>query len=385
VSARVIALNLLHRYLFRDVLFATVAAVSLFALVLLSGVAIHDLVSRTASGQLTIAQAGEMLLFILPSLLTYSLPFGLLTAVLLVLGRLSAQNEITAMRSAGLGLVRIAAPVLLIAVLGVATGLVINFEYAPRLKRIYREMLFEAGQTNPESLVVPGTFIREFPGIVAYVGEREGRAFRNVWVWELDDKHRVTRATWLEQAELRFDDLSNELVIVANGEVRSEIRNEKAPEDFSRSPFFPQVDARGYERRFEIGDVFEHKIFEPKVTWMTWGELWEEYHRLQGLSAPEHREKLQEVKMSFHEKSARAFAVLSIALVAVPLGIQTRRKETSANLGIAMGLLLLFEAGFVAVGWLGKSPELHPELLLWIPNFLFQILGTWLWSRFGRN
>lgn len=385
VSAGVIALNLLHRYLFRDVLFATLAAVALFALLLLSGVAIHDLVSRTAAGQLTVVQASETLLLILPSLLTYSLPFGLLTAVLLVLGRMSAQNEVTAMRSAGLGLVRISAPVLLIAVLGVAAGLVINFEYAPSLKLKYRKILFEAGQANPESLIAPGTFVRSFPGFVVYAGEREGGAFRDVWVWEQDDQHRVKRVTWLEQAQLRFDDVRNDLLVVANGEVRAEVRNDATPEDFSKSPYFPQVDAVGYERRFPIGDVFRKKAFEPKVSWMTYGELRDEYHRLQGLPAKKDQDRLQDVKMSFHEKAARAFAVLSVAFVAVPLGIQTRRKETSANLGVAMGLVLLMEAGFVAVSWLGKSPELHPELLLWLPNFAFQILGVWLWTRFGRN
>ena len=115
VSLAAGALNLLHRYLFREVLFSTVVAVALFAFVLLGGTAIHDIVGRAASGQLTLEQSAEMIGLLTPFVLTYALPFGLLTAVLLVLGRVSAQHEVTAMRSAGFSLMQIGAPVVFIA------------------------------------------------------------------------------------------------------------------------------------------------------------------------------------------------------------------------------------------------------------------------------
>ena len=100
---------------------------------------------------------------------------------------------------------------------------------------------------------------------------------------------------------------------------------------------------------------------------------------------PEDVARLHDVRMNLHEKGALAFSVLSFALVAVPLGIQTRRKETSANLGIALGMMLVFYFGLTAVSWLGRRPELHPELLLWVPNLAFQLTGAWMWWQLGRN
>ncbi len=380
-----VALNLLHRYLFREVLFATLVAVALFALVLLSGIAVHDLVVRTAAGQLTVEETGQMVLLAVPSVMTYAFPFGLLTAVLLVLGRVSAQHEITAMRCAGMGLLRISAPVLAIAVLGVAMCLVLNFEYAPQTKLRYRELLFEVGQTNPESLVVPGTFVRDFPGVVVYVGSRDGPILNDVWVWTVDEEHRVTSSTWVERAEIRVDQTAETISILARGQVRGERRDEKHPEDFSKPPQPVFFDAQRPVWEAKLGEIFKRKVFVPKVAWMDFGELMAERRRLRGSEKPEDRARYLEVQMNLHEKGALAFSVLSFAFVAVPLGIQTRRKETSANLGLALGMILAYYFGLTAVGWLTRRPDLRPDLLLWAPNLVFQMLAGWMWWRFGKN
>src|SRR4029079_9420821 len=47
-------------------------------------------------------QAAKMLSYFMPSITTYSLPISALFATTVVYGRLAADNEITAMRSAGI-------------------------------------------------------------------------------------------------------------------------------------------------------------------------------------------------------------------------------------------------------------------------------------------
>src|SRR3954468_6352840 len=49
------------------------------------------------------AQATKMLSYFMPAMTTYSLPIAALFATTVVYGRLAADNEITAMRSAGIG------------------------------------------------------------------------------------------------------------------------------------------------------------------------------------------------------------------------------------------------------------------------------------------
>ena len=124
-------MNLLQRHIFKSVLFSCAAAVGLFAFVLTVGNVVRDLLGYLVAGQLAPELFLELLLLIPPFVLSYALPFGVLTGVLLVLGRMSAEHEITAIRAAGLGLGWVARPILILAALGVALGLVINFQFMP--------------------------------------------------------------------------------------------------------------------------------------------------------------------------------------------------------------------------------------------------------------
>jgi lipopolysaccharide export system permease protein len=375
--------NLLHRYLFRDLLGATVAGVALFAFLLLAGNAIKDVIGPLVDRLLTVSQSMELLGLVVPFVLPYALPMGLLTAVLLVLGRVSAQHEITAMRAAGLGIMRIAAPVLLLAIGGVAVSLVVNFLYAPQAKTLYRQILSDTGKKNPLGLLVPKQFVREFPGFVIYVGEREGDTLRDVWVWILDKQHRVTRfargasgtnLTWNTEEQTISLELQNAYI---------EDRSADSPESFDRPP----VTATGKTLpiSFPLSKVFKKSVFTQKVSWMDFSQLTAERRRLAASSDPEDRARLLQVNIDLHEQATLAFSVLSLVMVGVPLGIRTGRTETSANLGLALLLTMAFYFVMIAVGWVDDKPQFHPELLLWIPNIVFQVLGGWMWWRLGRN
>ena len=77
--------------------------------------------------------------------------------------------------------------------------------------------------------------------------------------------------------------------------------------------------------------------------------------------------------------------VVSFALIGVPLGIKISRRETSANLGLALVLVLGYYLLTVMVKWLDRHPEFRPDLLLWLPNLAFLALGIWLFSRIDRK
>jgi lipopolysaccharide export system permease protein len=370
--------NLLHRYLFRELLGTTIAAVSLFAFVLLTGNAIKDIIERLADGILSLETSIKMLALLLPFVLTYALPMGMLTAVLLTLGRVSAANEITAMRTAGIGLARIGAPAVFLGVLGVAVCLAVNFVYAPRMRGQYREILSDAGRKSPLNLIVERTFIRDFPRLVIYVSKRDEGVLSDVWVWELDENRAIKRFTHGEEARVRWDEKASVLGLdLRNARVQEE------PSDVSRPPRTGTSDLLSIE--VALDRVFQRRMFERRIDWMGIMELIQERRRLQASPEPADRARLVRLEMTMHENAALGFSVLSFVLIGVPLGIQTRRKETSANLGIALLLTMAYYFLMISAGWVSKYPQYHPELLLWAPNVVFQLLGGWMWWRFGRN
>ena len=85
-----------------------------------------------------------------------------------------------------------------------------------------------------------------------------------------------------------------------------------------------------------------------------------------------------------HERVSGAVACVSFALVGIPLGLKTSRRETT--IGIAISLALAFAYYFVTIlaGSLQDRPQLYPELILWAPNLVFQAVGLGLLWRASR-
>ena len=122
-------LNILQRYLLKQFFFAAFNTVLLFVFVLVAGNAVKDVLPLLASGKIEWSFFFDTLFHLIPSMVAYSLPLGILTATLLVLGRLSSQNELIAMKASGLSLWRIIAPLLLMSAIGVIFTLIVNFHW----------------------------------------------------------------------------------------------------------------------------------------------------------------------------------------------------------------------------------------------------------------
>ena len=371
-------MNLLHRHIFWSVMTTCLASVGLFAAVLILGNALKDMIGFVMAGQIGIDTFGYLMALLVPYVAAYALPMGVLLGVLLVLGRLSAQHEITAMRAAGMSLTYIARPVLILGVFGAVVALAVNFEFMPRARTAYKTILADAVQSNPLSFIVPKTFVRDFPNIVLYVDEKEGAVLRDVWFWRLDKENRVREFGRAQSGELHFDEENASLDVVLRG-VSAEARNEKDPEDYSKMMGTTSVGELPLS--FRVDDIFNRRQSRQKFGWMTFAELVMEKDRLR---AEGDTLKFMSASMAMNEKASSALAVLAFALMAIPLGVRVSRKETSANLGVALLLVMSYYFLTVIVSWLETKPALRPDLLMWCPAILFLGVGVWMFTRLDR-
>lgn len=368
-------------------LFTCIGAVALFSFVLMLGNTIRDLLGFLLSGQLSIGVFLRLIWLLIPAVAIYSLPLGMLTGVLLTLGRLSADSEITAMRAAGLSLARIARPVWILGALGAALALYVNFESMPRARVAYHKELGEAVRANPLSFIVPKTFIREFPGYVVYVGEKQGAIMHDFWLWKLDADRRVTQFVRAESGRFDYDETANDLILTLT-RAQVETRDTKRPETFTEAQLVGSFE-KSEPVRLSLDRLFGRSSVRQKIQWMTYPELQKEQTRVAALPVKpgeekQHARAVMKVSLTVQEKFTIAVSVLSFALIGVPLGIKVSRRETSANLGVAVLLALGYYVLTVMVGWLDRHPEYHPDVLLWLPNLIFLALGVWFFRRIEK-
>ncbi len=383
-------MKLLHRHIFANVTATCLAAVGVFTFILLLGNVLKDLLGYVLSGQLEFDSFLRLVGLLIPTMISYALPGSILTGVLLVLGRMSSDREITAIRASGVSVAGISAPIFFLALLGVAGSLAVNFHFMPTSRLAYQQEFDQTIRRNPLSFIVAKSFIRDFRGIVLYVGEKRGDStLKDFWLWEVDSQGRVRRFARADEGRITYDEASNNLVLTVQ-RAQIEVRDEKDPENFASISGAPAMERATFYLPLDRV-TGGGRASKPKPKWLTLSQLLEEWQRL-GAPDPtltpearaERERQRMKVQIAFHEKCATAFSVLSFALLAIPLGIKVSRKETTANLGIAVALALGYYFATFVVNSFDNQPAFRPDLLIWLPNLGFQALGIWMFRKVDR-
>src|SRR5580765_5045410 len=124
-------MRLIDRYIRRQLVVNLFFAIIVLSFVLVIGNIFRKLLPLLVNHDLPIEYLVAFVAYVLPFSLIFTIPWGLLTAVLMVFGRLSADNELTALRSNGISIGRICVPLVAIAVLCTMAYLWLNIEVAP--------------------------------------------------------------------------------------------------------------------------------------------------------------------------------------------------------------------------------------------------------------
>jgi lipopolysaccharide export system permease protein len=186
-------LKTLHLYLLRQVLATLVMTVLVFTFVLVIGNVLKEILGWLVSGQASLGIVLEAVGLLIPFAIGYALPMGMLTATLLVFGRFSADQELTAARAGGISLLTLSAPILFLSLLLCGVTAWANLDLAPRARAAYKGMAtqFKSQLTAQlASAQLPeGRHIKDLEnqGIIFYIGKNRGGTLEDILVYYLEN------------------------------------------------------------------------------------------------------------------------------------------------------------------------------------------------------
>lgn len=379
----------LNKYIFRQVAVSAFFTVALFVFVLVVGNVMKEVMGDLAAGRMGMDVFIYIVALLVPSVIPYALPMGMLTGILLVFGRMSAQNEITAMKAGGRSIFAMAAPVFFLAICASIFSVGINFYYAPVADHTYKTLLRNLIRNNPLQFIQPGRFIKDFPGYVIYANDAKGDELIGCRIWELDKQGRAKVSIQAEIGMLSYNDAEDQILLTLKRNGSAEISRGDDPEDLRKTLPVLRFEESTIKLPLNkiIGSLDNKK---RKLSLMTFGELMDArdtWHRLPpDKITPEiaARDRM-EVQLQIQKGFAMAFSIFSMVVFAVPLGIKVSRTETFANLAIALALAMAYYMATVVISWFEKYPALRPDILIWLPNIVFQVAGVILIWRASKN
>ena len=381
-------MRLLDRHVLTETAVAGGAATGAFVFVLVAGNILTQVSSAIASGRVSGWEGLELVGLLIPGVLPYALPLGLLTGVLIAFGRMSSQQELTAMKASGRSLGRIARPALLLAGGLALLSAWLNLEIAPSANTEYRRLLLGSAKDNPASVIVPGKLNRQFPGMVIRAAERDGEVLRDFWLWSVDERGRLTQTVHAREARLApsLNRKGEGILRVELTDARLEKR-QPGDETFASPSSF--IQARTTSLEFAASGVFKDgENFQRKLRWLTTSELLDAAEKGWQVAPNATRKEKEQGQMlamtQLMSHLASAFSVFSLAFLAVPLAVRVGRSETFVNAAIALGVALTYYL-LTSMAAYVKDPDLRPDLLIWLPNVVVVGLAWTLLRRASRH
>ena len=353
-------MTLLARYVLKELLPPFVFALFLFLSVFVGGNILTGLTQLITETGMSLGEAFRFFWLSVPRFVTYSFPMALLAAALWAYGRLSGEQELTAMRVGGYSLRRAALPALCLATGVSVFAIAFNELVVPPANRAARALRLEVqgmpGQVQEHVLLtqVDGAQLEW----LIYLYQFYPAEARFAGLFSINPREQIiVRA---DQGRWRGNDW-----LLQSGEVERVARGTAVATVLP----FTQLTARAAGLGLDSPANIARRSLKPRE--MSWSEL-----RAYLRQMPQRNPRLGFLRWELHNKLAIPFASLVFALVAIPLGMRPGRGGSWLKAGFAVPIIVAYYVLWTLLGVAAERALLPPVAAAWTPNVLIALVGV---------
>ncbi len=305
-----------------------------------------------------------LILYSFPAYLTFTFPMACLLATIVVLGRLSGENEILALKASGIDLRYLLIPFAVLGIMISMVGMLNTTVFVARAADGFRDTLVGIAKKSISVEDKEGIFNDSIPGVVIFVEKADRKNHTLSGILISDDRDEgIKQMISADRGVMNLDPVSLDLSFTLhNGSLH---RWEK------ESDTYRTVSFKDYVFAMNLMTVLPHnRELRRKPHEMGLQELIARHGQAKG-------EERYTWMLEIYKKFTIPLAAAAFVLVGVPLGI-TRRAEGKFS-GVVYSLLI-FISYYIVVALtdnVGRQFTVSPMLVAITPNILVAIAGLW--------
>jgi LPS export ABC transporter permease LptG len=353
--------NILDRYILREFL-KILGLVMLSTVVLMLIIQYTELSNDIREHHIPLHMVFAYFRFFLFQIFHWMLPISVLVATLVTFGIMARNNEVTAIKSGGVSLYRVALPILAVAgLICVLAYLLLDFVLPYSSQRLAQiEARIKGKRPIPTSaqqklwLLGKGHYLLNF---LSY--DKETKTLAQVQVFEMHPaEFRLTRRVYAQRA--RWD---GQGWVFENGWIRSFT-------DDGQSTYIPITQPiRLYYA--ERPQDFETDVKSPDQ--MTFAQLHRYIETIRNAGYAQ-----EEFSVKLYTKTSWPVLSLVMALIALPFAFRIGKRGALYGFGIALILGIVYWITFALFTKFGEVGNLPPMLSAWSANILFAIAAIYM-------
>jgi lipopolysaccharide export system permease protein len=365
--------KIISRYIFKEIAIPFTIILFVLTFVLLMGkmLQIMDLMVNKGISIFTIA---KLIIYLLPAFMLFTIPIALLIAILIAMGGLSADNEITALKSSGVSLMQIYYPVAIASLITFILTIVIGYFLVPQSNFATKHLLFTIAQQNASIGIKEKVFNADFKGILLYADKitPHGDFMENVMI--SDSRIKKEQNTILAKKAYLVADTDSMTVMLRleNGSIHNvspDLKN------------YRKIDFKIYDINLDLSSAISGLGEDSKSSIeMTMSELLAKMNK-PGLD----QAAIRELAIEVHKKFSIPLSCIFFGLLALPLGIKSHRAVKSRGVAVAIVVVSVYYLLRIGGEAFVETGYLSPEIGVWTPNIIFSILGIYLFYMAARE
>jgi lipopolysaccharide export system permease protein len=357
--------SIVNRYILKEMLAPFSINVIVFTFLFLMAELIK-ITNWIVNYNLSIFSVFTLIFFTMPWFLMFIIPMSVMLAVVLTYLRLSADNEIVALKSCGLSVYGLLPPVLIFSIAGFLLTLFMTLYGVPKSKTTLENLVLEMAASNVDIGLKERTFNDAFKNVMLYVNKIDLNQKKLIDIFIEDKRQRNIVSTVVAPEGRLFSEPGKFIfhLVLSNGTIHQTNLKDHSANSIRFDSYKLSLDLK---KELEKAEEREKGREEMSIA---------ELQQVVNESTKKDKNYYKS-QIVIHRRFSIPVACLALGLLAFPLGIQSKSGKRSSGLILCLFFFLLYYILLTAGYTLGKKGIYPPAIGMWLPNLTMASIGMY--------